>query len=201
MAGSKRRKRAAGTSSATRRTGLKVWEIGVLAAVGLAIAWGGWSWWADKAAEADFVELAAAGTSGLAEVRTQTGGGGHLSPGQSAGYRERFPTSGVHDPKWIDPGVYDVPQPAARLVHSMEHGMVVVFYDNPPPDVLTMLESWADRYGGPWSGVVVTRSPGLGEEIVLGAWQKLLRLDPFDTAVAAAFVDRYRGRGPEHPVR
>ena len=36
---------------------------------------------------------------------------------------------------------------------------------------------------------------------VLTAWTKTLRLSSFDAALAAAFVDAYRGRGPEHPVR
>ena len=64
-----------------------------------------------------------------------------------------------------------------------------------------MLEDWAGLYTGPWSGVVVTPAPGIGEELVLTAWNQTLRLKPFDAASAAAFVDRFRGRGPEHPVR
>ena len=44
-------------------------------------------------------------------------------------------------------------------------------------------------------------TPDGGEAIVLTAWTKRLRLDPFDPAAAAAFIDAYRGRGPEHPVR
>lgn len=184
-----------------QRRRLKKWELVVLGALTLAVAWGGWAWWRDEAAEADFLKLAAAGASGLDRVRTQPGGGGHFSPGQASGYRERFPTSGAHDPKWINPGAYDTPQPPAKLVHSMEHGMVVVFYDNPPPEAMKTLESWADLYGGPWSGIVLSKSPGLKQEVVLGAWEKLLHLKTFDPAVAAAFIDRYRGRGPEHPVR
>ncbi len=42
---------------------------------------------------------------------------------------------------------------------------------------------------------------GLGSDLVLTAWTKRLRLASFDAPLAAAFVDAYRGRGPEHPVR
>ena len=48
---------------------------------------------------------------------------------------------------------------------------------------------------------MVAPRPGLGEAVVLTAWNKILRLDAFDADAAAAFIDRFRGRGPEHPVR
>jgi hypothetical protein len=37
--------------------------------------------------------------------------------------------------------------------------------------------------------------------VVLTAWRKILKLDTFEPASAAAFVDAYRGRGPENKVR
>lgn len=49
--------------------------------------------------------------------------------------------------------------------------------------------------------MLVVRREGLGQRLILTAWNKILRLDHFDPAVAAAFVDKYRGRGPENPVR
>jgi hypothetical protein len=79
--------------------------------------------------------------------------------------------------------------------------MVVIFYDAPPSEAMTMIEDWAGLYRGQWSGVVLARAPGVGEEIILTAWNRTLRLKPFEAASAAAFIDRFRGRGPEHPVR
>jgi len=52
-----------------------------------------------------------------------------------------------------------------------------------------------------WSGIVATPMPGIGEAVVLTAWRRMLRLDTFDAATAAAFIDAFRGRGPENPVR
>jgi hypothetical protein len=37
--------------------------------------------------------------------------------------------------------------------------------------------------------------------VVLTAWRKILKLDSFEPAAAAAFIDTYRGRGPEKRVR
>lgn len=203
MAGKKAGRIKGGRVAAPTRRG----KIGpaktVLAGVLMvAVVWGGWSWWRYSAGEERFLALAAEGSDRLSAVERQRAStGGHLAPGQSAGYRERMPTAGVHDPKWIDPGVYGRPQTATRLVHSLEHGMIVVYYDAPPAEVMAQLESWAGLYGGPWSGLVLAPMPGLGEEVVLTAWERMLRLEPFDSAAAAAFIDRFRGRGPEHPVR
>ena len=79
--------------------------------------------------------------------------------------------------------------------------MVVIYYDAPTMAVAETLDNWADLFGAPWSGVVMAPKPGLGEIIILAAWRKTLTLDLFDGDAAAAFIDAYRGRGPEHPVR
>ena len=44
-------------------------------------------------------------------------------------YNSNPPTSGSHDPDWIRPGVYDTPQDKYKLIHSLEHGYVVVHYN------------------------------------------------------------------------
>ncbi len=64
-----------------------------------------------------------------------------------------------------------------------------------------MLKDWASLFSGNWSGVVAVPSSGLGKAVVLTAWRKILKLDAFEPAAAAAFVDAYRGRGPENKVR
>ena len=203
MAGRKRHRGKAGAASiAPARTGMELWKMGVLGVLAVAVAWGGWSWWRYSAGEGRFLALAAVGAGGLDAVeKHQDPGGGHLRPGQSAGYRDRMPTAGAHDPKWIDPGVYDTPQLPTRLVHSLEHGMIVIYYDRPQAEVMETLTAWAGLYGAQWSGLVVVPNPGLDDGIVLTAWQRSLKLEPFDAATAAGFIDRYRGRGPEHPVR
>jgi hypothetical protein len=83
----------------------------------------------------------------------------------------------------------------------LEHGNIVIYYDTPEPEALATLKDWAGLYTGTWDGVVVAPMDGLGGDLVLTAWTKTLRLRSFDAGLAAAFVDAYRGRGPEHPVR
>lgn len=101
----------------------------------------------------------------------------------------------------VPPSYYDRPQLSGNLVHALEHGNVVIYYDRPSSEVLQRLESWANRFQDHWAGLIVTPMPGIGEQIILTAWTKELRLAKFDAPSAAAFIDRFRGRGPEHPVR
>lgn len=44
-------------------------------------------------------------------------------------YNSNPPTSGPHDPDWIRPGVYDTPQDKYKLIHSLEHGYIVIHYN------------------------------------------------------------------------
>ena len=196
------RRPKAPTAPTARRRGLQRWEIAVIVVAAVAAAWAGWSSWRGDRAEDRFLELAAGGAASLSNIQTiPDAGGGHLELGQSVSYGTRFPTSGVHDRVWVNPGVYDETRPPTGLVHSLEHGMVVIYYDRPDAAVMETLRSWAALYAGPWSGIVVAPAPGIGDMIMMTSWNRTLRLQPFEPAVAAAFVDRYRGRGPEQPVR
>ena len=133
--------------------------------------------------------------------RSPTTGRRHLDAGERWRYDSRYPTSGPHQTIWVWPGFYDRRQDPLRLVHALEHGNIVVYFDRQPPDVIDTLQDWAGLFTGQWDGLVVARDPGLGQSIVLTAWRKRLELDRFDAAAAAAFIDAFRGRGPENAVR
>ncbi len=175
----------------------------VLAAVVLAAAVGGGLYfWRLQQAGSGFAALIAEGQPALARVETSPDrGGGHLGPGQGHSYGTAFPTSGIHDRVPIDPGFYTGPQRATQLVHAVEHGHVVIYYDDPGAEARDTLEAWTTLFGGSWDGVVAVPSSGLGKAVVLTAWHKILKLDSFEPAAAAAFIDTYRGRGPEKRVR
>lgn len=183
------------------RTNLIVGVVGVavLAAVGA-------FWWQGKQADSQSEQVVASlvqqGQGALAQVRsTPNQGEGHLSPGQTRNYVEPFPTSGDHASAGLRAGFYKNEMPKMNLVHTLEHGSIVIYYDTPGEDALAQLQDWTALYTGNWDGVVATASPGLGGAVVLTAWTKVLRLEEFDAAGAAAFLDLYRGRGPENQVR
>jgi hypothetical protein len=166
----------------------------------LLLAGGGYWAWSWIGAQREFDALVADGQGALDGVVTDRNDGtGHVTGAIS--YASDFPTSGAHRPIWTTAGFYDAPQPKALLVHALEHGNIVIYYDQPTTEARGQMADWADLYSGQWDGVVVTPFRGLGAAVVLTAWRKTFRLDPWDASAAAAFIDAYRGRGPENPVR
>lgn len=129
----------------------------------------------------------------------------HVDPGTQVDYSTSPPTSGPHYGDWTDAGYYEETPPAGNLVHSLEHGAVVIYYD---PDALTpeaeeSLQAFAQAHQDQWASVIVVPNPNEEPEspYVLTAWRTMLRMDEYDPQVVRAFLAEYLGRGPENPVR
>ena len=174
----------------------------MIAAVLVVVAGGAAYWWNSAAEEREFLALAESGKASLSSVKNERClGGGHLQPGRTRTYPSRFPTSGSHHAIPTDPGFHDRSQQPIHLVHALEHGHIVIYYEKPTAEVIETLRRWSNLYTGQWSGIVVTPMPRLGEKIILTAWTKRLDQPRLDPEAAAAFIDAFRGRGPENPVR
>lgn len=175
----------------------------VLGLIALAAVAGGIAYWvSNHESEAAFLELVAEGRDRLEGIKTHPNlGRRHLEIGESYHYAAEFPTSGPHERIWAEPGFYELVPPRTRLVHALEHGNIVIYYDKPGSETMDRLKAWTRLYGGQWDGLLAVPKPGLGESLVLTAWVKELRQARFDPPVAAAFIDSFRGRGPENPVR
>ncbi|MBF6593751.1 MAG: DUF3105 domain-containing protein [Thermaceae bacterium] len=179
------------------------WVATLIAALAVVILAGaGWAWWQSRQSVDTFQVLVTQGQPALSKVQTGVDAGRtHVEQGRAVGYASRPATSGPHWPTWVNAGFYTEERPAETLVHSLEHGNVVIYYDQPDETALNTLKDWAGRFRGQWDGVVVVPYKGLGQNILLTAWNKSLRQERFDPAGAAAFIDAFRGRGPENPVR
>ncbi|MFZ5815212.1 MAG: DUF3105 domain-containing protein [Bacillota bacterium] len=165
-----------------------LWLLG-LVAVGVITLWG-WSEWASPARR----------IPGLETFPEE--GREHVASGTPLIYRTDPPTSGPHYGVATAPGFYAEPQPAGEVVHGLEHGFIAMYYDpaDTPAGVVEQLKEYAAMYRGVWDGVVVLprEQP---EEVVLTAWRQMLRLERWDKELAEKFIDAFRGRGPENPVR
>lgn len=55
----------------------------------------------------------------------------HVTPAQVAetSYNSNPPTSGPHLPSWVKAGIYDQPQAEGELIHSLEHGYIIISYN------------------------------------------------------------------------
>ena len=132
-------------------------------------------------------------------------GRSHVEPGTQVDYGTNPPTSGTHYPDWTDPGYYEETPEAGYLVHSLEHGYVVIYYDPAAltPEAEASLRAWARNHQERFNAVIVAPNPNDDPEsaYVLTAWTVMLRSDEYDAEQVRAFVAEYKGRGPEHPVR
>lgn len=143
----------------------------------------------------------------LADVRTfESEGAGHVDAGTEVDYGTNPPTSGDHYARSADPGFYEATPPLGNVVHSLEHGHVVVYYDPAEitPEARSSLEAFAAAHSGdPWAAVIVAPHPNddIESPYVLTAWRTMLEMDDYDAETVRAFLAEYLGRGPENPVR
>lgn len=56
-------------------------------------------------------------------------GRNHLAEGSKLDYKFNPPTSGDHYASWITKGFYEEPRLDGSLVHSEEHGYIIIWYD------------------------------------------------------------------------
>ena len=132
-------------------------------------------------------------------------GANHVSSGSDIDYERMPPLSGPHYSQAAGPGFYEETPALGTLVHSLEHGYIVVYYD---PDALTPearadLENLTSTYTEQWQAVIAAPHPEDNPDAayVLTAWQVRQDMDEYDPETVRAFLDAFRGRGPENPVR
>jgi len=114
------------------------------------------------------------------------------------------PTSGPHYAQEAQAGFYDsniYTYPAGYLVHNLEHGYVVFWYncnllDEPAcSDLKSQIRLVMDELGGvkmityPWDSIDVS--------LVITSWGHLQRFDEFDAEQAKAFYHANLNRSPE----
>ena len=117
-------------------------------------------------------------------------------------------TSGPHwDPSGIaNWGVYSTPQNESQVIHNLEHGGIVLWYDPEALDAegIEALSTYVNsqvasgisgRYKfilTPWAGVDPLPAP-----VVATAWRYSLELETADTEAIAEFARAHYGRSPE----
>jgi len=168
------------------------------------------------------VLLLGTGTSAFAGEVQPDDGGAHVTPGvdcRRPANESQVAECGGPDPYSSLPaasgpmsssvanwGVYSTPQLETELVHNVEHGGIVIWYDPERLDAdgidtLTRYVNTqiASGLGGrfkfilsPWGGEEPLPSP-----IVLTAWRYLLELEEADTGAIDDFARARYGRSPE----
>jgi hypothetical protein len=122
-------------------------------------------------------------------------------PGQ---YNSDPPTSGLHYATEAEAGFYDeniYTYPAGYLVHNLEHGYVVLWYNCDLLDetgcveVKSQIRSVMDELGGikliayPWNSIDVP--------VAMTSWGRIQKFEIFDVEQAKAFYRANLNRSPE----
>ena len=133
----------------------------------------------------------------------------HVPEGTEPGpFNSDPPTSGRHYSTQAFAGFYDEekaadfdPYPAGYLVHSLEHGYVIFWYDcelleerecdQLKRDIQQVMAQVGDFkvIGFPW--------PSLDVPVAMTSWDRIIRFTSFDAGAAEQFVRNYRNQAPE----
>lgn len=120
----------------------------------------------------------------------------HVARGTThATYNSNPPTSGPH---WVDTagaGVKDESTPDELLLHSMEHGAVVVWYREglDQNDIDKITEAFNSASG---KKIMLARKD-LDVPVALTSWGYLLKLQTIDEAKIKEFIETNNDRAPE----
>ncbi|MEK7577729.1 MAG: DUF3105 domain-containing protein [Patescibacteria group bacterium] len=138
--------------------------------------------------------------------RMEDQGREHVSPQEveNTTYNSNPPTSGQHIVTWVKPGIYKIPQSEGELLHSLEHGYVVIHYNCAVNEseacktLITELESIATKKK--LFKLIVVPRPQLDTTIALTAWNYIDKFDSFDKKRIEKFIDYDRDHGPEQTM-
>ena len=132
---------------------------------------------------------AAAGSDGVKTF--PEAGRDHIDPSQQPrNWNSNPPTSGDHLITPLRPGVYDGEQDPRAMVHSLEHGYVVLLYKNIPGDQVDQLRQFVEARDG--SKLILAPYSGLERDgVALAAWRNLELLQRVNMDVVQAFVNDY----------
>ncbi|UVI33438.1 DUF3105 domain-containing protein [Paenibacillus spongiae] len=107
-------------------------------------------------------------------------------------YNSDPPTSGQHVASTAPWGVHKDPLPKELLVHNLEDGDIVIYYNNQlDSSSIAELESIAEHYK---EGVIVNPYPEMKNKITLTGWGRIDRLETVEKDSITKFIQAYRGK-------
>jgi hypothetical protein len=127
-------------------------------------------------------------------------GNQHVPVGTAVAYATDPPTSGPHYPDPQPGGFYTAEAASGFLVHAMEHGGVIIYYNSAllTTAQLSSLMDLGAAHPGTFAQVVVVPRNDPSYPIILTAWTHRLRLTAFDQNRIDGFLTLFLGKGPEH---
>ena len=107
-------------------------------------------------------------------------------------YNSNPPSNGPHYDKPAQTGIYNTEFPDEQLIHNLEHSHIWIAYQpaSASAETINQLADVAIKYR---SKIIMTPRAANDAPIAIVAWQRVLKLQTFDTDQINAFIKRYRG--------
>ncbi len=132
----------------------------------------------------------------------------HIPDGDPVDTPTDPPTSGSHYVTWTDAGFYTVNSPEyldlyhdGHLIHSMEHGYVIFWYncnlltEESCNTLLDDVQSVMNQFNG--YKVIAFPRPSLEKPLVMTSWGYMQEFDTFDRDLAVQFIETNQPLAPE----
>ncbi len=107
-------------------------------------------------------------------------------------------SSGPHANDTLIYGFYTEVVPELNAIHNLEHGAVLIWLGPRVPQAT--VNQINELYTEDPNGLIVARHPRLGDDIALVAWTRVARCQRYDEDAFRAFIEAFRGKGPESDV-
>lgn len=123
-------------------------------------------------------------------------GGGHVPDGTIVeDYNTDPPTSGQHYAQTARWGVHEEPVPNENQVHNLEHGGIVIQYnDSVSEEQVSELESIVNQCD---VKLLLAPRPDMEQPIAVTAWTHYQNFDQVDREAIQDFIDAHVDEGPE----
>ncbi len=132
----------------------------------------------------------------------------HIPVGQKAvDWVTDPPTSGQHYDQPAEGGFYDIAPPDEQLVHNLEHGYIIVYYNCNGLDETACADlKGSIRQSMSQAGVsrntrtpklIAAPRPTMETRITITSWGRIYRADNFDPDAYLSYVDQHRDKAPE----
>ncbi len=120
----------------------------------------------------------------------------HVPESTKINYNSNPPAAGEHYGITAHGGIYDKAPADGNLVHSLEHGAVILWYkaDLPQADIKKLQDIY---YNSPGIKKIMTPRENLDVPVALSSWGRVLKLTTIDEKQIKDFFEVNKDRGPE----
>ncbi|MBI2638850.1 DUF3105 domain-containing protein [Candidatus Peregrinibacteria bacterium] len=135
----------------------------------------------------------------LSGTQVEITGRDHLTAGETPPtYTSNPPTSGKHSSQTEEWGISSTPLAVEKLVHNLEHGGIVIYYNcEKCDDLVVKLKDLTNSLAAKDRKVILTPNKNIDAKIALSSWGYYDKMNELDEARIWKFFDDHINKGPE----